>query len=157
MDLVRRVARQELAPHFEAMIQRQREVVMVPSAHIGPYLGKHSHGETMWILFGAHLPQGARVASSALTRSELHVRLAALDDDTRLRILELLAKHGGLCAQDVITLLDLSQPAASRHLKQLSATGYVSERRRDGNKCYTLNKSRVQESLQLVDRFLSNG
>lgn len=155
-DTVRRVTGQEPTPHWETMIQHSRQIVLVPSAHVGPYIGKFSYEETLWMMFGAHLPEGVRGESSALTRSELMVRLSALNDDTRLRILELLSTRDELCAQDVITLLDLSQPAASRHLKQLSATGYVMERRREGNKCYSLNRERLDDTCALLNRFLKN-
>lgn len=156
LDVARRVTGQELASPWENMLLRTRRVTLVPSAHVGPYVGKFYYDDDFWMLFGAHLPEGARAESSALTRSELIVRLSALNDDTRLRILELLSKRDELCAQDVITLLDLSQPAASRHLKQLSATGYVTERRRDGNKCYALNRDRLDDTFALLNRFLIN-
>lgn len=155
-DAMKRVTEQELNAYWEALLHGARELTLIPSAHIGPYLGKFFYKEKLWVLFGAHLPAGARAESSALTRSELLVRLSALNDDTRLRILELLSKRQELCAQDVITLLDLSQPAASRHLKQLSATGYVTERRRDGNKCYALNRERLDDTCELMNRFLAN-
>ncbi len=155
-EVVHRVTGQEIKPWWLEMIQRTRNLVLIPSAHVGPYLGKFNYNETMWVLFGARPPEGMRLGSSALTRSELLVRLSALNDDTRLRILELLSKRDELCAQDVITLLDLSQPAASRHLKQLSATGYVTERRREGNKCYALNRERLDDTCELMNRFLSN-
>lgn len=155
LEFARRVTGQELKGYWQDMIQRARHIILIPSAHVGPYLGKFMYEERLWMLFGAHLPGGVRVESSALTRSELLVRLSALNDDTRLRILELLAQRDELCAQDVITLLDLSQPAASRHLKQLTATGYVRERRRDANKCYSLNPERLDETCELMERFLS--
>lgn len=156
LQTARQVTAQDLTSYWEGMIQRSRNLILIPSAHVGPYLGKFFYEETLWMLFGAHLPEGVRAESSALSRSELLVRLSALNDDTRLRILELLAKHQELCAQDVITLLDLSQPAASRHLKQLTATGYIRERRRETNKCYSLNRERLDETCGLMNRFLRN-
>lgn len=154
LDVAQRVTGQELSKHWEIMLQRSRHLTLVPSAHIGPYVSKFAYEDNFWMLFGARLPAGARAESSALTRSELIVRLSALNDDTRLRILELLSKRDELCSQDVITLLDLSQPAASRHLKQLSAIGYVTERWRDGNKCYALNRERLDDTCELLNRFL---
>lgn len=154
-DIARSVTGQELSPYLETMIQQSRQLILVPSAHLGPYLAKSSVTDRLWLLFGAHLPEGMRAGSSALVRSELLVRLGALNDDNRLRILELLGKREELCAQDIIALLDLSQPAASRHLKQLSATGYVRERRRDGNKCYALNRDRLQETCDMMNRYLN--
>ena len=50
--------------------------------------------------------------------------------------------------------LDVSQSAASRHLRQLSATGYLTERRRAGEKCYSLNRGRVSNTFHALDQFL---
>lgn len=155
VEIARSVTGKELLPYLEEMITKSRHLTLVPSAHLGPYLAKSSVNDRLWLLFGAHLPEGVMSGSSALVRSELLVRLGALNDDNRLRILELLGKRDELCAQDIITLLDLSQPAASRHLKQLSATGYVRERRRDGNKCYSLNRDRLDETCEMMNRYLN--
>ncbi len=92
--------------------------------------------------------------SPSLSRSELLVRLSAVADDTRLQILELLTQHEELCAQDIIRLLDLSQSAASRHLRQLTATGFLVERRNEVVKCYRINPQRVDDTLRALKRFL---
>jgi DNA-binding transcriptional ArsR family regulator len=135
-------------------IARARQVIFVPSAHIGPYVRKFGGEGVFGIFFGARLPEGTQVSSPALTRSELMVRLGALADDTRLGILDLLAQHDELCAKDIMTHLDLSQSAASRHLRQLSATGYVTERRQEGAKCYRLNRDRFRSTLRAMEQFL---
>lgn len=132
-----------------------QQFIFVPSAHLGPYKGRFHHGKTVYQLFGARMPEGVTVPHrSALSRSELLVRLSALADETRLRILGLLTESGELCAQDIITRLDLSQSAASRHLKQLSATGYLIERRQENAKCYRLNPARVDDTLAALKGFL---
>lgn len=132
-------------------------LIFVPSAHIGPYVMRFdSEIESLsWIVFGARQPEGAKSRSAALSRSELLVQLTALADDIRLRILELLTEHEELCAQDIITMLDLSQSSASRHLRQLTASGYITERRREVSKCYTLNLSRVDNTLHALKTFLN--
>jgi len=48
-------------------------------------------------------------------------------DPTRLRILSLLAA-GELCVCDIVEILDLPQPAVSRHLAYLRRTGLVAVR-----------------------------
>jgi predicted transcriptional regulator len=90
-----------------------------------------------------------------LSRSELLVRLTALADDVRLRMLQLLKEEGQLCSQDVQQRLGLSQSAGSRQLKQLSATGYVEERWVEGQKCYQLNEERIEDTLQALAHFLT--
>jgi DNA-binding transcriptional ArsR family regulator len=132
-----------------------QRLVFVPSAHVGPYLGKYFQGDTLLMIFGARLPQGATVSAPDLNRNEIVVLLNALADDTRLRIMRFIAENGEQRSQDIMNRLDLSQSAASRHLKQLSATGYLAERRCEGAKCYSLSEDRLRGTLQAVLAFLA--
>ena len=140
------------------MLQDVQHLTFVPSPHLGPYIGwrrPEDNGIRLTLLFGARAPRNApAVTTSALSRSELLVRLNALSDETRLSILELLTRHEELCAQDFITSLDLSQSSASRHLRQLTASGYIAERRRDVAKCYTLNPERIDDTINALRDFL---
>ena len=160
LEAARTVVGQELPEHWEEMLgepdERLQEVIFVPSAHIGPYLGMFKPNGILWLLFGARAPEGTNTTSPDLSRSELLVRLNALADDTRLRILQAIHKAGELCSQDIMIQLELSQSAASRHLKQLSATGYLNERRREGAKCYSLDPDRVEDVLTAVSSYLLN-
>ncbi len=139
-------------------------LVCVPSAHLGPYLMKYNQWRnapanaprTLTLLFGARQPQGIAAVSPDLSRSELLVRLVALADDTRLRVLRLIAEQGEMCSPDIIRQLDLSQSAASRHLQQLTATGYLEERRREGAKCYSLSADHVDDTFRALLRYLQS-
>ncbi|HEC23371.1 MAG TPA: ArsR family transcriptional regulator [Chloroflexi bacterium] len=155
-EAIRLVTGRDLKDVLQADLSTVRTLIFVPSAHIGPYVTLHisPDGETVRVAFGARTPEGVPVHSPALSRSELLVRLNALADDTRLRILELLSTHGELRAQDIMTRLGLSQSSASRHLRQLSATGYLTERRREGGKWYSLNADRLNGTLDALRRFL---
>lgn len=129
-------------------------ITFVPSAHVGPYTRWLTHGRRAWVIFGARLPEGA-ADDPELSRTELLVRLNALADDTRLGMLRLVAEQGELRSQDIMQLLDLSQSGASRHLQQLTAAGFLSERRCSGAKCYVLNRDRLDATLQALGAFLS--
>lgn len=156
LEAAQTVVGKDLHEHWEEMLSDEKleNVIFVPSAHIGPYVSMFKPNGTVWLLFGARLPEGTAVVYPDLSRSELLVRLNALADDNRLRILQLIRDEGEQCSQDMINLLDLSQSAASRHLKQLSATGYLVERRREGAKCYSLNQDRIEATLQALANFL---
>lgn len=52
----------------------------------------------------------------------------ALSDRTRLRIMNLL-RAGELCVCDIVAVLDVPQPTASRHLAYLKKAGLVVARR----------------------------
>jgi len=130
-------------------------LVFVPSAHIGPYTAKMRGEDRTWILFGARQPQDAGEMAPELTRAELLVRLNALADDARLNILRLVVDTGEARSADIIQLLDMSQSAASRHLQQLTAAGFLHERRCNGAKCYHLNGDRVDDTLSALASFLA--
>lgn len=130
------------------------QFVFVPSAHVGPYLGKFEYKNALGVIFGARLPRDAEIKASSLSRNEIVVRLGALADDTRLQILKLVAVEGELFSGEIMEKLDLSQSAASRHLKQLSATGYLTERRCSNAKCYALHGEHLQDTLSAVKAFL---
>lgn len=144
---------------FEEKLEKSDKLIFMPHAHLGPYIswGSSPDDNTMVFFFGARPPKGAKTKSTALSRSELLVRLNALADETRLKMLELLTQEDELCAQDFINQLDLSQSSASRHLRQLTASGYVSERRRDVAKCYSLNPERIDDTIRSLKEFLNKG
>ena len=131
-----------------------KRMIFVPSTHVGPYVITYSAGGTIWLVFGARVPEGASLHSPALSRSQLLVRLNALADENRLHILDLLRDSDELCAQEIIEEINLSQSSASRHLRQLSATGYILERRRESAKCYRLNPEQSKETVAALADFL---
>jgi DNA-binding transcriptional ArsR family regulator len=141
---------------FEDKLSRSEKLIFMPNAHLGPYIswGMVQDERTMVFFFGARPPKNAKMKSTALSRSELLVRLNALADETRLKMIELLTQNEEMCAQDFITSLDLSQSSASRHLRQLTASGYLTERRRDVAKCYTLNPERIEDTVRALKEFL---
>jgi DNA-binding transcriptional ArsR family regulator len=145
----------EVSPDFwKKTNQDANHLVFVPSAHNGPYLGQFHYKNAQGLIFGARLPKDTEVDAPDLSRNEITIRLSALADDVRLHILKLIAEEGELRSQDIMDRLDLSQSATSRHLKQLSATGYLIERRCSGAKCYSLNSERIQDTLRAVSAFL---
>jgi len=154
LDATRYITGQEPKEEWVSASQESDRVIFVPALHFGPYLSKCHCGRTRWVFFGARLPPGANIYAPDLARSELLARLMAVADDTRLHILHLLAEQGELCSPDIMRQLNLSQPAASRHLQQLSAAGYIVERRRETAKCYSLNPERLEDTIQSLGRFL---
>jgi DNA-binding transcriptional ArsR family regulator len=154
-EAIRAVTTRDMRGRFDEKLEDADTIVFIPSAHIGPYVVTTKIGTTIYMVFGARLPRGWQTPSSALSRSELLIRLNALADDTRLRILELLTKNEELCAQDIIEQLNLSQSSISRHLSQLSANGFITERRREVAKCYSLNTDRVVDTLRTLTNYLS--
>lgn len=142
---------------WKELLSAAQQIVFVPNAHNGPYLGHFKIKDASGIFFGARLPKGTQMEAPDLSRNELLVRLTALADDSRLRIVKLVADQGEMRSQEIIQALDLSQSAASRHLMQLSASGYLNERRCEGAKCYTLSSQRLEETLAALSNYLQPG
>ncbi|MFC1878606.1 ArsR/SmtB family transcription factor [Chloroflexota bacterium] len=139
---------------WEKALTQAEQITFIPNAHIGPYIGRMNVGKRIMVCFGARLPKGMNLYAPDLSRTEILVRLSALADDSRLRILKYISENGEQRSQDIMHALDFSQSAASRHLKQLSATGFLTERRCEGAKCYHLNTERVEETVQATNSFL---
>jgi ArsR family transcriptional regulator len=78
-----------------------------------------------------------------LTLRRLEAVFSGLADDTRLRILQLLAKEE-LCACEVMAALDLTQPTASHHLGILERSGLVVSRREGKWIFYRLANANVE-------------
>jgi DNA-binding transcriptional ArsR family regulator len=140
--------------HWTRMLEKTEQLVFVPSAHVGSHLGKFKLDDSTALVFAAHLPEGVQLHAPELSRADVLVRLSALADDTRLQILKLLAEEGEMRSQEIISRLGLSQSAASRHLSQLTAAGYLSARRCEGSKCYRINPERLESTLGAVSAFL---
>jgi len=74
----------------------------------------------------------------------------SLADETRLRILNLLAR-GGLCVCDITTVLGIGQSKASRHLAYLRNVGLVEDRRNGVWMYYTLAKPNGATHRRVVE------
>jgi len=129
-------------------------VIFIPNAHIGPYVHASVFNNVLEVVFGARQPEGTGERIPDLDRTEIVARLSALADDTRLHILQLVAEKGEIRVHDVLEEINLSQPSVSRYLTQLTATGYLQERRESGAKVYALNKDRIEKTLKAVNAFL---
>lgn len=154
-EIVEFVTGKELneAKHGEKL-QAAQELVFVPNAHFGPYMRGNMVGNTFFVYFGAHLPEGSDVRVPELDRAEIVSRISALADDTRLQILQMIAERGEMRSQEIMEAINLSQPSVSRYLSQLTAAGYLQERRANGAKAYILNKDRIEKTLKAVHAFL---
>ena len=131
-----------------------KELIFIPNAHFGPYIRAAKIGDNFYIYFGAHLPEGSDIRVPELDRAEIVSRVSALADDTRLQILQLIAEKGEMRSQEIMEVINLSQPSVSRYLSQLTAAGFLQERRANGAKAYILNEDRIEKTLKAVSAFL---
>lgn len=142
-------------PKWLDFIGPANELYFLPNPHIGPYIRTAVVGDTAYVVFGAHLPEGSTIHIPELDRAEIVSKLSALADDTRLTILRLLAERGEMRSTEIMDEVRLSQPSVSRYLAQLTANGYLNEKRVNSAKVYSLNSDRIEKTLQAVASYLS--
>ncbi len=147
----------ELPPAIAGRLTDSSEIILVPSWHNGRHI-------TLWEsdgskrLFFSEPPNYdvGLLRATPVGRAELRARLAALADETRLRIIDLLMQEDEMHAQDIIARLELSQSSVSRHLKQLVSMGYLYERRGEGaNKTYRLSSFYFARTARAVEQLVS--
>jgi DNA-binding transcriptional ArsR family regulator len=89
-----------------------------------------------------------------MTFRRLEAIFSGLADNTRLRILQLLAEEE-LCACEVMAALDLTQPTASHHLGILERSGLVVSRREGKWVFYRIADAKVEivltKGAQLIE------
>jgi DNA-binding transcriptional ArsR family regulator len=153
--LNRVVLRAQIPQESLNYLAQLEQIIFIPSAHTGPYLIQLGglSDTTAYFLFGARIPEGASLRMPALSRSELLMRLNALANDTRLRILELLAHKGEMGTPEVIAQLELSQSAGARHLEHLTATGFLITRRHQGTNLFKFNPDRIDYTFKALKDF----
>src|SRR5215207_5634419 len=78
-----------------------------------------------------------------------------LGDPTRVRILELLQKHGELPVGELVARLGQSQPKVSNHLACLRWCGFVETRRDHPTIYYRVADERVTQLLALAHALLA--
>lgn len=155
IEAARFITGQELdEAQWAKAFEKAGTLLFIPNAHIGPYLQRAHSGNWLLIYFGARQPESAEERIPELDRAEIVARLSALADDTRLNILQMIAERGEMRAPEVIDATGLSQPSVSRYLIQLTAAGYLQERRINGAKVYNLNRERIEKTLKAVSAFL---
>ncbi len=71
----------------------------------------------------------------------------AMGDTKRLKIIKILASNMSetLCVSDVARILEISQPAASQHIKVLKNVGLLVENRKGFRVFYSIDNARLDE------------
>ena len=127
-------------------------VVLGPSYFSRPYNFLMSARD--WRFFGYPVADSALGPSDALTPPLSVVRLhRALGDETRLRILKLLASRD-LYLTEIAQQLDLSKPTIKHHLAQLRSAGLVTITESGTVMYYTLRRNRLDDASAEIKAFL---
>ena len=155
LDALRRALDEDVPEAIRVQLDGVERLVIAPSPHAGPLTMRFGSPTTLWLFVQSNTAKRTTTRPPA-KRSELVGPLAALADDTRLQILEVLAQRGPMLAQELLAHFELSQPSLSRHLKQLTGSGYVLERRGTGaNKRYEYNPATVEWTFRSLTQALT--
>jgi DNA-binding transcriptional ArsR family regulator len=129
-----------------------RRLILAPSYFSRPYNFLMSAGD--WRLFGYPVADDALEATDPLAAPQAVVRLhRALGDDTRLKILKLLAGRD-LYLTEIAQQLELSKPTIKHHLALLRAAGLVTITESGSVVYYTLRRNRLDDASADIKRFL---
>ncbi|GAB4208468.1 MAG: hypothetical protein OHK0022_38090 [Roseiflexaceae bacterium] len=120
-----------------------RRAVYVPAPHNGRYVTRLVQGTVVYLFFDAPRALPVLLRSTPVERAEALARLEALNDEVRLRILDLFAQQDLISAQEIMERLGLTQSTTSRALKQLGAF-LLETRERDGKKSYRLAPAQIE-------------
>ncbi len=121
-----------------------RRVILAPSYFARPY--NYALGGLDWRLFGYPIGDEAVVDVDPLAPPPAVVRLhRALGDETRLRILRLLATRDHYLTE-IATALELSKPTIKHHLALMRAAGLVTLTEEGGLSYYSLRRGAIEAS-----------
>jgi DNA-binding transcriptional ArsR family regulator len=152
-DAIRSFVRHEVPDDVLSRLIGIRRIVFVLSPHAQLWADRFGSDDCLWVF----VKQENQIMRQApIKRAEVLRPLTVLADDTRLRILEMLAEGDELRAQDMIARLGVSQPNVSRHLKQLVGAGLIAERRAgDATKLYRLDPEGIGRASFNLSQVLS--
>lgn len=130
-----------------------RRVVLAPSYFSRPYNFLLAGDD--WRFFGYPVSDDALEGDDRLAPPPAVIRLhRALGDETRLRILKLLASQD-LYLTEIAQHLELSKPTIKHHLALLRAAGLVTVVEAGSVIYYSLRRDRIESASAELGRFLS--
>ena len=131
-----------------------RRVILAPSYFARPY--NFVFGGDDWRMFGYPIADEALDGGDPLAPPAAVVRLhRALGDETRLRILRLLAGRDHYLTE-IASALDLSKPTIKHHLALLRAAGLVTLTEEGGLSYYSLRRGTIEANgAGLIDYLLA--
>jgi DNA-binding transcriptional ArsR family regulator len=140
-------------PHEHSVeVSASRPLVLNPSVFVWPDLRVNC--DEPWPIALVYATQRqARDARPRTPPPELVHALRALADDTRLRVLKLIAERPRT-TQELAPLVSLSLPGLSKTLRRLTDAGFVKPRREGYYVVYSIVPERIGELAEAIEVFL---
>ena len=108
----------------------------------------------IWLFYGSLIPEGSINNTPELSKADILIHLNAITDEIKLEVLKLCSKGSEYSSTQLMSQLNISQSAVSRHLKQLSANGFLLERRENSSKFYKINKKKINNMIGSLAGYL---
>ena len=129
-------------------------MLLIPSGFLWPHIGLvHDPPHALAVIYPAG--SGSPAAEAGSEDVDLVALLRALGDRTRLQTLRLIGERPR-STQELAKLIGLSEPAMSRHLRQLAAVGILEGRRRGHYLLYSVARGRLEQVSELLLGYLSS-
>lgn len=151
-DPSRQVLEIDLPHKHTVAVSADNPLVLSPSVFVWPHLLVNCDGPWPTALVYA-APALARDAAARIPPAELTRILRALADDTRLRVLKLIAERPRT-TQELAPLVGLSMSGVSKSIRLLSAAGLVIARREGYYVVYRLAPDRIAALASAISQFL---
>ncbi|MBB6480067.1 ArsR/SmtB family transcription factor [Spirochaeta isovalerica] len=135
-------------------LEKGYRLIFIPNKDVGEIYSKMLSQGVLYIFFNPENYEKRRLNAQLNNIDELARKLGAIADPNRLNILKYIASKNEACSQDIIRDMGFSQSAVSRHLKTLSDSGILMERRQVSAKFYRLNGEYVHNILHSLTGFL---
>jgi DNA-binding transcriptional ArsR family regulator len=152
IDFERRQLSIDLPHEHTVTVSAENPLVLCPSVFVWPHLRVNC--DPPWplgVVYAA--PALAREAEPRIPPAELLRILRALGDDTRLRVLQLVAERPRT-TQELAPLVGLSNAGLSKSLQRLAEAGLVVPRREGYYVVYSLAPDRLGALSAALGRFL---
>ncbi|NJN82051.1 MAG: metalloregulator ArsR/SmtB family transcription factor [Caldilineaceae bacterium] len=141
---IRSLLRREAPEEIAVQLHNVRRIVFVPTPYLELHAARFGEPEHIYIFALAEF-QTLPLRQEPIKIGELLSPLKALADESRLGLLQLMAAHEEMLAQEIIAQVEIGQPTVSRHLKQLHSAGIIEQERGTGaNKRYRINHERLE-------------
>jgi DNA-binding transcriptional ArsR family regulator len=153
-DPDRRVLEIDLPHEHSVAVSSDSPLVLNPSVFVWPHLLVNC--DAPWptsLIYSA--PALARDAAARIPPADLTQILRALADDTRLRILKLIAERPRT-TQELAQLVGLSMSGVSKNIRLLSEAGLIRGGREGYYVVYGLEPDRIAELGPTIGRFLGS-
>lgn len=134
-------------------INRVHFLTFIPVPNMGRLLSFVEFGKHGYLMFDPFLNNSEK--KNQIKPLEFHLAFEGLGDATRFKIIQLLATHKEMFAQQIVTKLNLKQSTVSRHLNQLHQSKLVTIRQDGNTKYYSIHKEEIRKVIEVLETFLT--